>query len=447
MTEDETENAGTDERARDSWTAESEKSAAPGVSGTPTLESALERAEADPASLTAADALTVLQAGTVTEILEFRDGFIERATEDPDLVREVTAGMSPEAFEAEDRERRNTAAQFVTALAREHRGAAAPATEALISLLDDEYALARKSAAEALQWIGGEEPERLLPAVEYLPGLFESDLPQTRQTAVVLAWEVAGTDASALAPILDALLGVLEEEVPEADPSETLAQAQANREQAEAIRDHHREMQQDVRQARERTGVVIAGVADAAPGAVAARVDGILSILDGESDPVVQGSLVEAVGIVAQHDPDPVAESGVAPVAGDLLDHEDRGLAAKAAWTLAMLAERYPDPVREATLPRIEAVRVLLDEEEAWSRGTAASLLGYLADSDPEAVDPARERLIELLDDEAAYVRGSAAMTLGDLGEETVREKLETMAAEDPDEEVRSAAAAALERL
>lgn len=409
-----------------------------------TLESALARAESDPASLTAADAVTVLAEGSVSDILNFRDAFVERAEGDPDLVREVTGGLGP-VFDADDRERRNTAAQFVASLAREHRAAAAPAAADLIGLLDDEYTIARKSAAEALQWIGGEEPRHLFPAVEHLPVLLDSELPQTRQTAVVLAWVIAGEDATALTPVVDSLLGVLEEQIPEGEPVD-VSPYNAN-EKADAIRAHQQEMQVDVRQARERAAVVLAAVADAEPSTMGARVDEVMDALDGEVDPLVEGSLVEVLGLVAQHDPDAVADAGAASAAGNLLDHDDRGLAAKAAWTLAMLAEDRPETVRDAVLPRVESVRDLLDEEESWSRGTAASLLGYLAGADPEAVEPARERLLELLDDEAPYVRGSAAMTVGDLGGEEVRPRLEALAEEDPDEEVRAAAATALEAL
>jgi HEAT repeat protein len=69
----------------------------------------------------------------------------------------------------------------------------------------------------------------------------------------------------------------------------------------------------------------------------------------------------------------------------------------------------------------------------------------YVATREPEEVAPAKGRLLTLLDDENAFVRGSASWVLGSIGGSLVRERLETISETDSSANVRRAAAAALD--
>lgn len=85
--------------------------------------------------------------------------------------------------------------------------------------------------------------------------------------------------------------------------------------------------------------------------------------------------------------------------------------------------------------------QVLRNDEDPTVRALTASALGQIGD--PAVVPP----LVAALDDASVPVRSRAAEALGEAGFASAREALEKAASGDPDEGVRSTAAAALRRL
>lgn len=86
-----------------------------------------------------------------------------------------------------------------------------------------------------------------------------------------------------------------------------------------------------------------------------------------------------------------------------------------------------------------------LDEDYEKNRYNATSILAHVAKEHPADVEPAVEPLIEILEtEEFAYARSNACWALGYVAAPAALEALEERLEDDPDEEVREAAAFAI---
>ncbi|MFP8952444.1 HEAT repeat domain-containing protein [Natrialbaceae archaeon A-arb3/5] len=104
---------------------------------------------------------------------------------------------------------------------------------------------------------------------------------------------------------------------------------------------------------------------------------------------------------------------------------------------------------RETPAELVPAVPVLVDAlvADPDARATVAATIGRIGAVTDAPADPTRERLRTLLEDEKADVRANACLALGNAGVIDARDRLDELAAEDPDPTVRERAAQASDRL
>lgn len=182
-------------------------------------------------------------------------------------------------------------------------------------------------------------------------------------------------------------------------------------------------------------------IAGVDPDAVAPLVPTLLEFIEDDAEQRRIGAL-SIVGMIAKEYPN-VAESSI-PVLVELLDAEAYKVRGNAAGTLAELADQYPGELRSVVPRCIE----LLDEDYEKNRYNATSILARVAKEHPADVEPAVEPLIEVLEtEEFAYARSNACWTLGYVAAPAALEALEERLEDDPDEEVREAAAFAIHEI
>ena len=104
-------------------------------------------------------------------------------------------------------------------------------------------------------------------------------------------------------------------------------------------------------------------------------------------------------------------------------------------------------PLFRADRAVYDLLPVLLRDERIGVRIGAAALVEELAGADPAGRPRAEAALLGMLGDADPVRRGDAAYLLGFAGGGASRDDLARLAAEDPDADVREAAAEALERL
>lgn len=163
--------------------------------------------------------------------------------------------------------------------------------------------------------------------------------------------------------------------------------------------------------------------------------------------PEIRRECLRLLGTIARSEPGALREQLTA--IAEYTTAEEERVAGTAAWTLAALADAYPDDVSAAMETRADSVVDLLHSDAAEPRGHALGLLAYLAETNPKksGVEAARPRLLELLLDDHDFVRVGAVLTLQSLGTTAALDELERLSKTDPDSEVRRAATAAVREI
>lgn len=160
-----------------------------------------------------------------------------------------------------------------------------------------------------------------------------------------------------------------------------------------------------------------------------------------EGDDVDRMGALAVLGMIAKEYPN-IAEETI-PMAIELLNVEYPKLRANAAGFLADLADEYPESVRPIVPRAIE----LLDDDDHKARYNATSILARLGKAYPDDLDAAIDPLIDVVDDEFLYTRSNACWALGYIEAEQAVDVLAELSREDPEEEVRNAAAWAVQNI
>ena len=181
-------------------------------------------------------------------------------------------------------------------------------------------------------------------------------------------------------------------------------------------------------------------IAEVYPDAVAPAASDLLDYVE-TGDGTARINAIAVVGMIAKKYPD-VAESTI-PVATHLLTAERHKLRANAAGLLADLAAEFPEQISSSVPQVIE----LLDDDDEKVRYNATSILARVAKDDPSLVEPATDHLIESLDEEFPYTRANVSWALGYIEAEQSLSALETLAKNDPNDEVRDAASYAISEI
>jgi HEAT repeat protein len=337
----------------------------------------------------------------------------------------------------------------------------------------------RTTAITAVIRVGSQDPELVEPLVPVLVSELEDDTFQTSTHLLRALRVVAPAYPSAFHSSVETLLGSLSstgrdgreavvsvlywvsEDEPErlVEHASTLqtrltgldrAEAESDRaiEQSDPVDPAVREMKEDqlfndrVRVLLLQTLTNAARASDDPAGVV--DIEAVAPLARQDQYPEIRRECLRLLGTVARSEPEALREE--LPAIAEYTTADDERVAGTAAWTLAALADAYPDDVSAVMETRVDSVVDLLHSDGAQPRGHALGLLAYLAETDPGSsrVEAACPRLVELLSDDHGFVRIGAVLTLQSLGAATALDELEQVSKTDPDPEVRQAATAAV---
>lgn len=110
---------------------------------------------------------------------------------------------------------------------------------------------------------------------------------------------------------------------------------------------------------------------------------------------------------------------------------------------LSIIARERPG----ALVDHLDSIAGALEHPEPTTRAATATILAHVSAAIPETDLPGEDRLVELLADDDPNVRSSACAALGEARVEGARPRLETLATDDPEPDVRERASQALARL
>ena len=312
----------------------------------------------------------------------------------------------------------------------------------LAARFDDEYGVARREAGIALRALARDSPEAALEAVDSLPELLDPSDPQLTAIGLDLVETVVEADTGAAVDLLGPLL-----ETVRATPDLTGGAVPTHGEgmgSGAVAHDQYESFARKNQRLRNRTASAIGEVLREEPLAVDTHRDVLVAVLESVDSGAVRVFLVEALGEVAETRPELVVP--FVGTLGDLLDDEDSGVVAAAAWTLGILGESHGQRVADVVATRVDSLeRLLSDGEEA--RVVSIGVLSYVCEHRPESTDRVAETLVEQLDADSSRVRAMTALALGHGGIEAAAAALDDLAETDPDEEVRAAAADALDHI
>lgn len=312
----------------------------------------------------------------------------------------------------------------------------------LVARFDDEYGVARREAGIAVRALARDSPEAALTAVDSLPGLLDATDPRLTTVGLDLVEVVVETDTGAAVDLLEPLFETVRA-VPDVKAGVVPAQGGGMGSGA-AAHDQYESFARKNLRLRNRTASLIGEILREEPSAVDDHRDAFVSVLGSVDSGAVRASLAEALGDVAETDPELVVPL-VDPL-GDLLDDEDPGVVAAAAWTLGILGESHGQRVADVATAHVDSLeRLLSGEEEA--RVVSVGVLSYVCEHRPEATDGVTETLVAQLDADSPRLRAMAALALGHASAEDAVPALGDLAETDPDEAVRAVAADALDRI
>jgi len=340
---------------------------------------------------------------------------------------------------------RSTAAMAIGDVAARDPTAVADHVEPMTDLLSGDDELVRTAVTDYLYRLAdaaddpdsGVDPAALEVAVADLRGLLED--PAQRENAVLALGPIADRYAGRLTGDVDAFREVF---LAASDgPGGVDIDGSATHQTREHIQDSTANAKVKRRAIRNAAGRALVAVAREDPTAVVESLPALADALE-DPNPDARSFALEAFEAAAAGHADAVSQH-LDRIAARLED--GTGVREHATLALAAVSQSDPDAVVEAVGPYHDAVVDLLGHQSPAVRGAAVGLLSYLAEESPGSVDPGPVR--PLLDDDEAYVRGNAAWVLGYLEDEEARAAIAERAADDPDPEVRSAAEAALDRL
>lgn len=283
------------------------------------------------------------------------------------------------------------------------------AVPVLTTLLEDSAPAVRADTLRALARIAAEYPDALPPAADAIVACLDPAEPSTtRHDAVDAIAAIAEPNPGAVVDAAPSLAALLQDEA-DADVETTAITA-------------------------------LQRIAAEYPDAVVPVAGQLTGYLETRAGPRRVGALA-VLGLISKEYPDIAADTVSRAI--ELLEPNSNRVRANAAGLLADLAEEYPERVEPAVPRAIE----LLDDIDEKARYNATSILARVAEHRPEDVKAAVDPLVDALCDDFEYTRSNACWTLGYLGATDALDRLRNLAETDPSEEVRHAAAVAVDNI
>ena len=160
-----------------------------------------------------------------------------------------------------------------------------------------------------------------------------------------------------------------------------------------------------------------------------------------ERDETHQTNALSALGAVTSAYPSVGVD--VTDELADLAAEAPLPVRANAVGLLADVAKGHPD----AVAPHAETLLAGLEADDEYLCGNAASAVLHVGVAHPERVREAVPALVDLLSHSSPAVRRNACRALGELGATAALEDLRELADGDPDGDVATVAAAAVDRI
>lgn len=291
------------------------------------------------------------------------------------------------------------------------------------------------NAFRALAAIATAEPSVAVDAVSAIrPHLTDEPLP-IRGSALAIVDTAADADPEAVESIVPVLMDVVtEESSPPSSPARTAVPWHVQSQlKGEAI---------DAETVRQYAMSALHTVAEHDCRAVTSELPALGPVVNSESvaNPYLREQVLDLLWTVARNDADAVvplvdALTAVVDDSEELLE-----LRAKAARTLALLADSRFDTVTATATSTIPSLGDLLEADDPRVCAAAAGLLSYLAEQDPVAARSETPRLVSLLDGER-HLRASAVWALEPIDTAEASDALKRVVETDPSPELRALAA------
>lgn len=284
-----------------------------------------------------------------------------------DALEEADRAALEASLTASDPTERQRAARAVERLAASDADRATELVDDLLPLLEDESVAVVRAAAEALVPIANARPEPLCADLDRLVELVAFDTAAIALAGAGILVPVAVEQPEAVAAHVGRLLEILDDgEVPAgADELPDSVDLAATR---EAIRNVVAEERERQRYVRETVANVVVAAAEADPTCLASEVD-LLERRLADSNPVVVGGAVDALGLLGEIDTDAVAPARASLLA--CLDHDAPTVRARTVRTLGLIGDRE-------SIERVSEVAETDPDEDV--RALAAETAAFLAD-------------------------------------------------------------------
>lgn len=346
-----------------------------------------------------------------------------------------------QSLEAESNQRQYVASLVAARLALEYPEAVVPVVDSLVDRVEEGSRLTAHRCLFALSQLGEANPSVVEPAVPSAAAIVDRDDTFLADAALAFLGTVANEQPEGVEAAVPALVSFLaaDDRSAFATPPERLQRGSSR----ERLLEKGRRVAVTSDRRRDRALDILKRIARAEPQVVAPYVGELADLLADGSDEH-RRSLLLMLSALAESDPAAVEEA-IEPAGSLLTSETDRSIQTTAVRFLALAAEGHPRDVSKTI--RVANLADLLEAADSDARGGAVGVLAYVAEHDPEAVGRMTGRVRSLIDDNASFVRGNAIWTLAALNDRASIAQIEERAQSDPDPEVRTVAAEALDSL
>lgn len=401
-----------------------------------------------------------------------RDSAIQRARGKPEAATDTDLKHVFDALETDSDPQRQAASMALAAVAAHSPSLLTGYLDRVTPLLDDDDPQVRGMAVKAISDLAAEEPERVVPLLEDLRPLLEVEYHVTRNNTLVVVESLAAHDPESVVDAVPELRTVMTSEGPleqsvtralricyriarvrpeavtdavpalttvlESQPSSDHDDRNVLENLNEVATKELEEMAVERASARRVAAQLLFLLASERPADLAAYVPSLIAWIDDE-DPTVRRTTAGALRSVASEDPEALL-GWIDPLVEAIDSVEDESCLASLVQTLSLTTAAAPERVAPSLTDSVDAVSSLHTHEDSAVRAAAVGLLAYIAEVSPTAVDSAISALDTRLEDEDPSVRGQALWAFRFLPEAAPSTRIERMAVEDPDPEIRDLA-------
>ncbi|WP_137284537.1 HEAT repeat domain-containing protein [Halorussus salinisoli] len=348
---------------------------------------------------------------------------------------------------ADDSSLRSAAATTVGYVASQRPELVASAVPELVERLDDSEPLPRINATRALSELAAHRPEAVATGRSSLGSLLDSDFPNVRIHSARCLAAIARVAPSEVAPLVSDLV---------ACATDMAATTPLGAQGPDGVDDGDPGRSQVVAEhsttARDQSVLVQTLAAESLTAVAQQQPEAIpydrryLAVLSTDAPLPIRRGAVAALEAVARTNPER-GRPAIEPLADLLIEDRDEVLQGRAAMALAFLADSYFEETTAAVRPGASTLCSLLTVDDPEVLSGATGLFTYFAEQYPADVADATPVLRSLLGNDAPSIRARAAFALGFVGDTAERGVLLDVRESDPSEEVREAAAAAIQTI